>query len=65
MEVTCSIERVALAGEHGDIESVRATCSRCGHVTESYGTSERSIGRCLRLMRKECPEDENNYYVED
>jgi len=45
--------------------SVRATCSRCGHETESFGQHEGSIRRCLVLMNEECPEDEDNYYVCD
>src|SRR5206468_282498 len=46
----------------GTYEDVRATCSRCGHETESGGTGENSIKRCLVLMRGECPQGENNRY---
>jgi hypothetical protein len=42
---------------------VIVTCSQCGHQTESYGTGDSSIKRCLALMREECPEGEENYYV--
>lgn len=35
---------------------VVVTCSRCGHATESCGTGDSSIRRCLALMREECPE---------
>jgi hypothetical protein len=41
------------------------TCSRCDHQTESFGTSGASIRRCLALLREECPEDEENFYVTD
>lgn len=65
-KVECEIEETTIETDDGrDIDSIRATCSRCGHVTESYGTSERSVKRCLVLMRDECPEAEDNYYVEE
>lgn len=65
MRVLCSIEETELEGDHGPIDSVIAICSRCDHETESYGTSEASIRRCLVLMRKECPNDECNFYVSE
>jgi hypothetical protein len=45
--------------------AVRATCSRCGHTTVSFGTDEKSRKRCLALMREGCPRDEENFYVDD
>jgi len=65
MRVTCRISEIDLEGDFGDIPSVCALCSRCGHETESYGTSGASRRRCLVLMREECPEGENNFYVDD
>jgi hypothetical protein len=47
-----------------EVDIVTATCSRCGHETESYGTSDASRKRCLALLRAECPEGANNFYVE-
>lgn len=46
---------------------VTATCTEtgCGHVTESKGESERSVKRCLALMREQCPMGQENYYVSD
>lgn len=62
--IKCQITETTLEGEYGnDVESVTATCSKCGHTTESYGTEESSIKRCLALMNDECPKGENNYYV--
>lgn len=64
MRVKCEIEEVELDGESGRaIEGVSATCARCGHTTESYGTSGASVRRCLVAMREECPRGENNFYV--
>jgi hypothetical protein len=51
--------------EDGHIGSgVRATCSRCGHKTESFGTGPKSRMRCIMLMKEECPEEERNFYVD-
>lgn len=65
-KIKCDIEETYIENENGyDVLSVIATCSKCGHTTESFGTSESSINRCLALMNEECPECENNFYVED
>jgi hypothetical protein len=64
MRITCEVEEIELENDAGHlIPGVRAVCSRCQHETESYGTSEASVRRCLVLMREECEEDEENYYV--
>lgn len=66
MRVEVSIEEVVLQSEEGrDVDGVCARCSRCDHETESFGTSEKSVKRCLVLLREECPNDENNFYVDD
>ena len=66
MKVICEITETELENDDGyPIEGVTATCSRCDHVTESFGTSEASRRRCLVLMREECPQGESNYYTED
>lgn len=48
-----------------EVSNTCATCSRCGHQTESYGDGEASELRCLVLMREECPNGESNFYVAD
>lgn len=52
-------------GQHVNIPSVRATCSRCGHVTESGGTHAASVTRCLALMREQCPRGARHFYATD
>jgi len=69
-KIICEIERVSLETEYFDgtihkIDGVRATCSKCGHQTESYGTGTKSVNRCLVLMNRECECSENNFYVSD
>ena len=65
MRVRCEIEETELEGDYGDVAGVRAECSRCGHITESFGTDEPSIRRCLVLLREECPRGESNFYVSE
>jgi len=61
--ITATIEEVELDGDYGEIPSVEATCTKCGHTTESYGQESASIRRCLVLLREECPRNESNYYT--
>ncbi len=65
MRVLCAISSVTLEGDHGEVDGVSAECSRCGHETESFGTSEASVKRCLVVMREECPHGENNFYTDE
>jgi hypothetical protein len=66
MRIRCSIEETTLENDNGrDIAGVTATCSRCGHSTESFGTDEPSVLRCLALLNDECPEGEDNFYIAD
>jgi hypothetical protein len=65
MRVRCEVRDVSIETDYGrEIAGVRATCLRCGNETESFGTSGRSVSRCLALMRKQCPGGEDNLYVE-
>lgn len=63
--VTCELTEVELQGDYGDVPSIVAVCSRCGNETESFGTGEASVRRCLVLMREECPRRERNFYVSE
>jgi len=47
-----------------EVPGVEATCDRCDHKTESFGTSSASRRRCLVLMREECPLNQENFYVD-
>lgn len=58
--VECEVRSANLGGRPG----IEVTCTRCGHTTESFGESDRSIRRCLALMREECPDGESNFYVD-
>jgi len=66
MTVNCEVQEVTLYSESGrPIAGVRVLCGRCEHETESFGTGEASIRRCLVLLHEQCPEYEDNYYVAD
>ncbi len=63
--VDVTFEEITLTNDEGhDITSVRATCSRCQHATESFGTKDPSRKRCLALMSDECPHGKKNFYAE-
>lgn len=62
MKVYCDVEETTVEGDYGDVDGIVAICSRCRHQTESYGTSDASVRRCLVLMREECPRGERNFY---
>ncbi len=67
MKVECEVTQIQIPTEYGErlfIDGVHALCSKCGHATQSYGRGEKSIKRCLVLLREECPENEANFYVE-
>ena len=65
MKVECEVELTQEEDDFGTMrECVKATCTRCGHETMSWGHGEGSIKRCLALMREECEEGEQNFYVE-
>lgn len=63
MRVRCDVEEITMDGDHCEVEGVCVTCSRCGHEAEVYGTSPRSVRRALVMLREECPEGEDNFYV--
>jgi hypothetical protein len=66
MKVKADLEETTLTGDNGrDVTGVQTTCRRCGHTTESYGTDEASVRRCLVLLREECPRGESNFYEAD
>jgi hypothetical protein len=66
MKVTCSINYTELENDEGrEVDGVVAECGRCSHETQSFGTGENSVRRCLVLMREECPNGESNFYVAD
>lgn len=66
MRVECEVNLVEMTNDDGrEVAGVCATCSRCEHETESFGTGDASVKRCLVLMREECPKGEANFYVED
>ncbi|MFM9962884.1 MAG: hypothetical protein ACKV2Q_16865 [Planctomycetaceae bacterium] len=66
MIITCELGTTTTENENGkEVESTLARCSRCGHETTSFGTSNGSIKRCLWLMRQECPRREQNFYFDE
>lgn len=44
---------------------VIAACTECDYETQSKGETDRSVKRCLALMREQCPKNQENFYVAD
>lgn len=66
MLIDCTITTGTQPNDSGkEIESTFAKCSKCGHETSSFGTSDGSLKRCLVLMRSECPRGQRNFYRVD
>lgn len=66
MKIPCELDFTTNPNHRGIlVDCVIAVCTRCEHTTESFGTHDASIKRCLVLMREECPYDEQNFYIED
>lgn len=64
MRVKVTIQESEVTNDDGYTgDGVEATCSRCGHTTESMGTGSGSRRRCLVMLRDECPRRESNFYV--
>src|SRR5258708_740927 len=66
MKVYAEISHTYLENDYGrEIEGTCPTCSHCGHITESFGNSDRSVKRCLVLLREECPLGNTNFYTDE
>ena len=63
MRVKCHVTENYLEGDYGEVEGTIATCTQCSNETESYGTSEASVRRCLAQMRETCPSEGTNFYT--
>jgi len=64
-KIKCIVEQTSAENGYGkETSAMSVRCSRCGHETESFGTSEGSIKRCLMLLSEECPRGEKNFYIE-
>lgn len=61
VECEVNYETIEENGRKGD--GVIVTCGDCGICTQSFGTSERSVKRCLVLLKDQCPTGDSNYYV--
>jgi hypothetical protein len=49
----------------GRYDSTRATCSICNNSTSSHGSGDKSVNRCLVLLKNSCPMGANHFYVAD
>ena len=65
-KIACEVERTEISKDGRTGKGVVVTCGECGHCEESFGQEEKSVKRCLALLRENCPEGaENNFYVDE
>jgi hypothetical protein len=63
-KVNVGVEEITLTGDRGgEVESICLTCERCDHKVEVFGRSERSEKRGLMMLREQCPNGEENFYM--
>jgi len=65
MRIKCDVEETEMEGDYATIDGICVTCGECEHSVEVFGTSPRSVRRALVMLREECPEGGNNFYVAD
>ncbi len=66
MKVLVHIEETTLQNNKGyDQDGIEATCARCEHSVEVFGTEEASVKRACATLRDECPNNERNFYQPD
>lgn len=63
MKVRCEVEEDDIEEGGKELPGVRVTCGRCSATAESFGTEEKSVKRCLVLLRENCSNGESNFYV--
>lgn len=62
--VYCDITYGTTENDDGEeVDCTYANCQECDATIMSYGMSNRSVRRCLVVMREECPNGEENYYM--
>lgn len=62
-KVECSVEEVDLKNDRGVlVRGVRVECGRCDRKEESFGITQKSVTRCVMLLKENCPMGESNYY---
>jgi hypothetical protein len=65
MRVECDVEETEIDGDRGPVDGVCVTCSRCDHEVTAFGTTAKSVRRCMVMLREECPNNEENFYTAD
>lgn len=66
MRVACAVDEIERENEEGwPVPAVVVICRRCSYETRSFGTTARSVRRCLAMMYRGCPNGEKNLYVSE
>lgn len=66
MRVPTSITEIEIENDDGRmIDSLRVTCTKCGHSVDIFGTELKSAKRGAATLHETCPEELNNRYQVD
>lgn len=65
MKVRVRIFETEVAGDYTDVPGLEGECERCGHKIEVFGDGDESEKALCAMMRRECPEGEQNFYEPD
>jgi hypothetical protein len=60
--VAVQVAEREVMGRNGLTIGLRATCSECGRTAEAAGTGEKSEGRCMAELRKQCDRPGKRFY---
>jgi hypothetical protein len=65
MRVGCSVEETLLPGDRiSEVPGVKAVCGRCSHEATAFGCTNSSVWAALAKLKKTCPNEESNFYVD-
>jgi hypothetical protein len=62
-KVKTKTDYIDIESDNGHCEGVEVTCEKCGHSELSGGTHDGSLSQCAFLLRENCPQKENNFYI--
>jgi len=62
--VAAEVEETEIVkGDGSSAPGLLITCEKCGYSVKVFGTGDASMRRGAVMLREECPEDEENFYV--
>ena len=63
-QVSATVEHITVEGDQGPTTGICVTCTVCQHSVNAYGRSSKSVRFALAQLRRECPNNANNIYID-